>query len=407
MEEENGIATINLTKFAETYNAKWVLACNHHKSDVATLETRSGRSIRVKPETQRHARLTHDNVILLCDVPYDCKIIGFVVILHLHSDSFDEDAEIKFWDMNFTLGCGCMPNILDDNRSKMEVRLGEELRPVLVRSSTIIDIVNHRYATRRREFTGLIPHTIHFIWLGNKPFPDENYIETWKTLHPNFDIILWSDRPGDQTLDDRVILRSPLSLLESYPGIRRMYDEVHNPGFRSDLIRYLALDAYGGVYVDVNDFDALRSIETIISSPEFVCGAEPFVCTTSDVVAVNNAFIACTSRHPIMRRMINLVQEMYSNEHRKTLLETSDRVHLDDTIATVSGVAAFRMVVCGYILEKGGHDTIVVPSVVMYPCCFYDPESLLHRCDFRGDVDDWTHAVTVAAHYSKHEYLKK
>lgn len=415
---ENDI--VDLTRFADRYHAKWIVACNHHGSDEAVFETLSGISVKIQAGSKRCASFTSDNHILKINVPNISKIIGFTIVLHLNSDHFDAES---FWKENFFFGCGNIVHIHDSNQERMELRMHDKLEPVMVKATTVTDVIDFHY--RKSSLTPerhTIPKRFHFVWFGNKRLSKRNSIASWLRYHPNFEATVWHDenRTNEDMYDElsskfrgRLSKRCVTPLFDCFPSaLKKMWYEVPNPGFRSDIARYMILHTYGGVYVDVNDFEAMSSMDTWLRCFDFVCGTEPFLCTNVDILPLNNAFMASKPHHPILDRMLRLTAHQYECNPISNLLlkeSTSNDEEYDNAIASISGVGILRMVVCGYFMENIGVEThaVVLPSVYIYPCCFYDPVTFLHRREFRGDSNDWHHGdgVTIAAHFSKHEYL--
>lgn len=96
-----------------------------------------------------------------------------------------------------------------------------------------------------------IPKIIHQIWindthLGNPklPIPTEwqKGPEAWKTLHPNFKYVLWTD--------DTVI---PF-LTTYYPEFLELYYSYPNLIQRADMVRYFILHDFGGIYSDLDNY---------------------------------------------------------------------------------------------------------------------------------------------------------
>lgn len=119
-----------------------------------------------------------------------------------------------------------------------------------------------------------VPKTLHFIWLGPKPFPEESVekIKGWLDHHPGWTALFWSDQmvtPPDP--------RMQLNSLEAFPlqELTELYYRSNNFGERSQMLRYAILSKVGGVYVD-HDVTCLASIEPLQEAHDFFCGLEPF-----------------------------------------------------------------------------------------------------------------------------------
>jgi inositol phosphorylceramide mannosyltransferase catalytic subunit len=105
--------------------------------------------------------------------------------------------------------------------------------------------------------------TFHQIWLGSKPIPTalNRFCQTWHTFHPNWVFQLW-DEPTSIAL-----------IKEKYPNFLTLYESIPYAIQRVDIIKYLVLSAFGGVYIDC-DYECLKPINMLLSHP--VClGLEP------------------------------------------------------------------------------------------------------------------------------------
>ena len=90
-----------------------------------------------------------------------------------------------------------------------------------------------------------IPKIIHQVWVGkNKIHPEcIKAMETWKTMHPDWEYRLWTD-------DD----------IEDFEWTNKeLFLSIKNPGAKADVWRYEIINKYGGLYVDV-DFICLKTI---------------------------------------------------------------------------------------------------------------------------------------------------
>jgi FkbM family methyltransferase len=98
----------------------------------------------------------------------------------------------------------------------------------------------------------LIPKTIHQIWLGQKPIAERflKYTETWKKYFPNWEYKLWRD--------------ADVAELIAESGLGTFGTDSHNVGACSDIVRYLILKKYGGLYVDT-DFECLKPFEQLLT----------------------------------------------------------------------------------------------------------------------------------------------
>lgn len=129
----------------------------------------------------------------------------------------------------------------------------------------------------------MIPHKIHFIWLGS-PLPEkyQPFICSWQKHHLNWEIKIWTD------LD-----------VASFPfRSRSLFFQALNYGLKSDILRYEILYQFGGIYADV-DFLCLKNFEPLLNHSFFVGKSgvnETEIC---------NALIGSVPHHPFLEKLID------------------------------------------------------------------------------------------------------
>ncbi len=131
----------------------------------------------------------------------------------------------------------------------------------------------------------MIPRTIHQIWVGPDPLPEEfgPYIKSWKRHHPEWEHILWTEK----------------NLPES-PVRSEVLDRIRSPVERSDILRLEILYRYGGMYVDT-DLECRRPIDEVL-------GDAPFVATYFKPGRVTNTFVASVAGHPLLERALREIR---------------------------------------------------------------------------------------------------
>jgi hypothetical protein len=155
-------------------------------------------------------------------------------------------------------------------------------------------------AEKRERAVGTISKTLHFIWLGPKPFPrySVDKVKGWIDKHPGWKVKFWTDL-GQAAPDDRMETYSfemfPLQELKEY------YYHSDNFGERSEILRYAILLNEGGVYID-HDVQCLKSIESLQENHDFFCGLDPLGPTVlSSSVNPSPHLVASTAQHPILK----------------------------------------------------------------------------------------------------------
>ncbi len=127
-----------------------------------------------------------------------------------------------------------------------------------------------------------IPKIFHRIWLGNKPIPKEfaEYGQSWLDLHPGWEMHTWTyNNIG------------PLRLEQC-----KAWGQTVSFSQQSDIIRYIAILRYGGIYIDT-DFKCLQNIDFLLYNEEFVCAkeCEKYICP---------AFFASIAGHSILKDIV-------------------------------------------------------------------------------------------------------
>jgi mannosyltransferase OCH1-like enzyme len=142
-----------------------------------------------------------------------------------------------------------------------------------------------------------IPRIIHQIWVGEKPLPQTYTIlkESWIKHHPGWSYKLWTNKE--------------VSKLRLYN--QDFYNAATDPVEKANILRYELLDKFGGVYVDI-DFQCLRSLEPLHHCYDFYTGIEP----NDSAHLLNNALIACSAGHSLMRYCIETIKNDMHLESR-------------------------------------------------------------------------------------------
>lgn len=107
--------------------------------------------------------------------------------------------------------------------------------------------------------------------------------------NPDYRLMLWNEQNIDLTL----------------PYLKRAY-EHRNWANVSNLVRFLALREYGGIYLDI-DVEARRAFAPLLRYETF-CG---FQLEARSPDWVNNAVLGAAPRHPFIERAINSLVKTY------------------------------------------------------------------------------------------------
>ena len=143
-----------------------------------------------------------------------------------------------------------------------------------------------------------IPHIFHQTW-KTSDIPDEwqAYVQSWRTHHPHWQHILWTDENNRKFIQDH------------YPDFLEFYDSYSYNIQRADVIRYFILYTYGGVYVDL-DLECLQPIDRLLAHHTFVAGYEPppHAQWLGAKSMVCNAFMASIPRHRLLAAILQALK---------------------------------------------------------------------------------------------------
>jgi len=152
-----------------------------------------------------------------------------------------------------------------------------------------------------------IPKILHQTWKSEMiPPPFEKYVNSWKSHHPMWLHILWTDEMSR-------------SFVASYfPDLIDIYDSYETNIQRVDVARYLILYHYGGVYIDM-DFECLRNIEPILEGETCVLGREPdeHCKVHRKELIISNAFMACAPRHHFLMELCKEIRSPQRKSYSK------------------------------------------------------------------------------------------
>ena len=134
----------------------------------------------------------------------------------------------------------------------------------------------------------MIPKTIHACWLGKAEMPadQKKYVEGWKKIHPDYEIILWTDEMFNKYLDDSLFVKEAIS--------RKKY------GFLADYFRFYVLYHFGGIYLDT-DVEVLKNFDPLLNCKMFM----GFIFDSS----IGTAIIGSEKGNPIMLEWIKILEE--------------------------------------------------------------------------------------------------
>lgn len=239
-----------------------------------------------------------------------------------------------------------------------------------------------------------IPKIIHHIWLG-KRIPEEYipYRASWIKHHPDWAFIFWADSPvnfdqGTIVISSFEQLRNWLDTVSEHDHFcvvdvraltfdnRTFYDQAHNYGEKSDILKWEIVYRMGGVYVDT-DFECLRPLDFLNGVYDFYTGIQPL---DTNQVQLGAALYGAISGHPILKRCVE------------------DIKHNQDIAQIVVKTGPLHFTRC-FVLEvsKDNLCNIALPAGYLYPCGY--EQRGMHR-------SAWELPESLAVHHWAGSWLK-
>jgi mannosyltransferase OCH1-like enzyme len=187
----------------------------------------------------------------------------------------------------------------------------------------------------KRDAINTIPKTIHFIWIGPKPFPSQSIANliSWKKHHPDWKIFFWTDDP-ERPLPIEGLTRRLITDFDFWP-LQPYIEATHNWGEKADIMRYVIIYKEGGIYTD-HDVECVRPFDPLTSRYDFAAGyaaLHNYIYSLNSPFSPNNGIIIARPHHPILEntmkrlstRWDQMTQEyVFNNLVEKVVARTFD-----------------------------------------------------------------------------------
>jgi hypothetical protein len=188
----------------------------------------------------------------------------------------------------------------------------------------------------------MIPRIIHQLWVDESVPPAYGHWQrSWQKMHPDFEYRFWTNVDIERFIDDECPEWSAL-----------FYGYTENI-CRVDLARYLILQRFGGLYVDL-DFECVRPHHALLDKHSLIFGLEPHShamlpkSTAAGIKAiVCNAWIASVPGHPFWSHFL---------QHLERTSSHSDVLEITGPFAITRSLSSY----CG-------EGVSVVPASYLYP----------------------------------------
>ena len=96
-----------------------------------------------------------------------------------------------------------------------------------------------------------IIHQVYGFWDKNIPKEIKKRIDKWKSLHPDYEYMLWDKKNSREFIK------------KHYNWFLKLYDSYPYPVQKADAIRYFILYHYGGIYSDI-DLEPVKCISPLL-----------------------------------------------------------------------------------------------------------------------------------------------
>ena len=146
----------------------------------------------------------------------------------------------------------------------------------------------------------MIPKIIHQIWIGPKTIP-KKYMDTWKSLHPDWEYMLWTDETIKQKYPKGFKNQKHINEIEEWAG-------------KADIMRYEILHKYGGFYADADSI-------CVNKLDDFFLDRDSFAGFENEEVRGNliaNGYIGAIKGCKLMNILINKISKLSSVSQKTT-----------------------------------------------------------------------------------------
>ena len=212
-----------------------------------------------------------------------------------------------------------------------------------------------------------IPHQIHLIWIGPKPFPQESIpnVQSFKDRQSGWTMNFWTDSE-DRPLPIPGMVRR-LVTEDYFQPIMDLYAASTNYAEKADLLRCVILQKEGGLYFD-HDASCERSFNALADHFDFVAACERIRYyhegMKSSVAPAIGLFLSRPG-HPILQRFIDLAHQRWNSapaypkgeEWRRVIYRTFD---------------SFALAVRQQRSFPGNRD-LILPTAYFYPNLAFKP----------------------------------
>ncbi len=192
----------------------------------------------------------------------------------------------------------------------------------------------------------LIEKQIHQIWVGSKKISNNllNASKSWKRYNPDYSYRLHKTK-------DCVDLIS-----KHYPQYLNIYESLYLPVQKADLVRYIIIYHYGGIYADL-DTSAIKPLSKIIkASDQCLIGRDEDKKRDGKVlIEYLQWFFAARKNHPVFKEILNVIRERFQLKPC-----TLERISKNEYTYWLTGPQAFTEGVTRFLNKNNRLYTITI-----------------------------------------------
>jgi hypothetical protein len=202
-----------------------------------------------------------------------------------------------------------------------------------------------------------IPKIIHQIWIGENKMPSiwmDTYKNDYVNMYKDYKYILWNESNIARLFDEFPIYKIVYELECTYNG-------------KSDILRYLILYKYGGIYIDadsvwINNKNYDELLEQVNNSGVFV-SSEP------NSTAICGGIMGSTKNNIHMKNLIIGVEKYILEKNGKIKIINYRRIRKINGVCKIIGPIYMH----NYLIDK---NVTIFPSVYFYPMNWHGVSSI-------------------------------
>lgn len=195
----------------------------------------------------------------------------------------------------------------------------------------------------------MIPKIIHQIWIGPKKRPD-CWMDTFKIdyikMNPQWNYKLWTDK-------------NILELFNEFPIMKQIYETESTYNGKSDLLRYLILYKYGGIYIDADSvWINKKSFDPLLTQ----VNNDFFVAFEPNMKLLCGGVMGSSKNNKYVKNLIENIEQMVKRDN-------TNNVYIANYIKQRNINGAAKQIGPGHItrLFKDNKEITKFPSIYFYP----------------------------------------